>query len=66
MVAAGAAVAAFALPLRLYIVGAIAAAVCVGVLIDGGGDFRQRVLARRRRRGSPPLSGNARPEEVVG
>jgi len=37
VVAGGAAVAAFALPLRLHIVVAIAAAVCVGLLIDASG-----------------------------
>jgi predicted branched-subunit amino acid permease len=65
VVAAGAAVAAFALPFRLYIVVAIAAAVCVGLLIDGGGDTGQRVLARLRRRGSEPLKGNALREEAA-
>ena len=44
--AGAAAVAAFALPLKLYIVVAIAAAVCVGLLVDGGGD-----AGRRLRRG---------------
>ncbi len=44
-VAGAAAVAAFALPLKLYIVVAIAAAVCVGLLVDGGGDAG---LRRRR------------------
>jgi len=44
VVAGGAAVAAFALPLRLHIVVAIAAAVCVGLLIDAsGGNAPRRV-----------------------
>lgn len=43
VVAGAAAVAAFALPFKLYIVVAIAAAVCVGLLIDGGGDAGRRV-----------------------
>lgn len=42
VVAGAAAVAAFALPFKLYIVVAIAAAVCVGLLIDGGGDAGSR------------------------
>ncbi|MFL6661488.1 MAG: AzlC family ABC transporter permease [Rhizobacter sp.] len=42
-VAGAAAVAAFALPFRLHIVVAIAAAVCVGLMIDGGGDAGRRV-----------------------
>lgn len=43
VVAGAAAVAAFALPFRLHIVVAIAAAVCVGLMIDGGGDAGRRV-----------------------
>jgi predicted branched-subunit amino acid permease len=43
VVAGGAAVAAFALPFKLHIVVAIAAAVCVGLMIDGGGDAGRRV-----------------------
>ncbi len=43
LVAGAAAVAAFALPFRLHIVVAIAAAVCVGLMIDGGGDAGRRV-----------------------
>jgi predicted branched-subunit amino acid permease len=42
-VAGAAAVAAFALPFRLHIVVAIAAAVCVGLMIDGSGDAGRRV-----------------------
>ncbi len=38
LVAGGAAVAAFALPFHLYIVVAIAAAVCAGLLVGGSGD----------------------------
>ena len=55
LVAGAAAVAAFALPFRLHIVVAIAAAVCVGLMIDGGGDAGRRLrdallgeLSRRR------------------
>jgi predicted branched-subunit amino acid permease len=51
-VAGAAAVAAFALPFRLHIVVAIAAAVCVGLMIDGSGDAGRRVrnlLARSQR-----------------
>lgn len=45
VVAGGAAVAAFALPFKLNIVVAIAAAVCVGLMIDGGGDASRRLRA---------------------
>ena len=48
VVAACAAVAAFALPFRLYIVVAIAAAVCVGLMIDSGSSTGRRLLERRR------------------
>src|SRR5204862_8088988 len=57
LVAGAAAVAAFALPFRLHIVVAIAAAVCVGLMIDGGGDAGRRVrdlLAGTRRRSDAP------------
>ena len=60
VVAACAAVAAFALPFRLNIVVAIAAAVCVGLMIDGGGSAGRRLLERRR---SEPRARNA---ELVG
>jgi len=43
VIAGCAAVAAFALPFRLHIVVAIAAAVCVGLMIDGGGDAGRRI-----------------------
>ena len=46
VVAACAAVAAFALPFRLYVVVAIAAAVCVGLMIDGGSSAGRRQLAK--------------------
>ena len=58
-VAGAAAIAAFALPFRLHIVVAIAAAVCVGLLIDGGGDAMRRLrtalerAAPRRPRDTP-------------
>lgn len=52
VVAGGAAVAAFALPFKLHIVVAIAAAVCVGLMIDGGGDAGRRV--RHLLRGAVP------------
>lgn len=51
VVAGAAAVAAFALPFKLHIVVAIAAAVVIGLMIDGGGDAGRRVrdmLAGRR------------------
>ncbi len=47
LVAAGAAVAAFALPFRLHIVVAIAAAVCVGLMIDAA-EAHVRDVSRRR------------------
>jgi predicted branched-subunit amino acid permease len=50
LVAGTAAVAAFALPFKLNIVVAIAAAVCIGLLMDGGDDAGRRLrgwLARR-------------------
>ncbi len=43
VVAGAAAVAAFALPFHLHIVVAIAAAICVGLMIDSGGDAGRRV-----------------------
>ncbi len=43
VVAGCAAIAAFALPFKLHIVVAIAAAVCVGLMIDGGGDAGRRL-----------------------
>jgi len=43
VVAGAAAVAAFALPFRLHIVVAIAAAVCVGLMIDGSGDAGRKI-----------------------
>ncbi|HEV7912932.1 MAG TPA: AzlC family ABC transporter permease [Albitalea sp.] len=43
VVAGAAAVAAFALPFRLHIVVAIAAAVCIGLMIDGSGDAGRRL-----------------------
>lgn len=60
VVAGAAAVAAFALPFKLHIVVAIAAAVCVGLLIDGGGDAGRRVrvwLAGAARRPEADSSG---------
>jgi len=50
VVAGGAAVAAFALPFRLHIVVAIAAAVCLGLMIDSGGDAGRRWRAATTRR----------------
>ncbi len=44
-VAGAAAVAAFALPMRLHIVVAIAAAVCIGLMIDGSGSAGRRLRA---------------------
>lgn len=43
VVAGAAAVAAFSLPFKLNIVVAVAAAVCVGLLMDGGGDAGRRL-----------------------
>ena len=58
VVAGAAAVAAFSLPLRLHIVVAIAAAVCVGLMVDGSsGD------AGRRARGAAG-GGKASPRKV--
>ena len=51
LVAAGAAVAAFSMPFHLYVVVAIAAAVCVGLMIDGGSDAARRLSIRS---GRPP------------
>ncbi|MBA3597971.1 MAG: AzlC family ABC transporter permease [Methylibium sp.] len=45
VVAGAAAVAAFALPFKLNIVVAIAAAICLGLMLDGGGDAGRRVRA---------------------
>ena len=66
LVAGAAAVAAFALPFRLHIVVAIAAAVCVGLMIDGGGDAGRKVrdillggAARRRSGGVARAEGAA-------
>ncbi len=62
-VAGAAAVAAFALPFKLHIVVAIAAAVCVGLLIEGGGgDAGRRLrgwLARGRSRRNEALKRQA-------
>lgn len=49
VVAGAAAVAAFSLPFRLHIVVAIAAAICVGLMIDGGGDAGRRLRAALER-----------------
>jgi predicted branched-subunit amino acid permease len=58
LVAGGAAVAAFALPFKLHIVVAIAAAVCVGLMIDGGGDAGRRLRnALTRAVAAPPDAG---------
>lgn len=63
VVAGAAAVAAFALPFKLYIVVAIAAAVSIGLMIDGGGDARRRMreLLRgaARRDGAAPIEKKA-------
>ena len=59
LVAATAAVAAFALPFRLNIVVAIAAAVCVGLMIDGGGDAGRRMVKRLLARGVGGPTGDA-------
>lgn len=57
VVAGTAAVAAFALPFKLHLVVAIAAAVCVGLMIDGGGDAGRRLrqaMSRPRPKGDGP------------
>lgn len=56
LVAGAAAVAAFALPFKLNILVAIAAAVCVGLLIDGGGGGAGR-RARAALMGEPRRQG---------
>ncbi|WP_418318371.1 AzlC family ABC transporter permease [Piscinibacter sakaiensis] len=53
-VAGAAAVAAFAMPFKLNIVVAIAAAVCLGLLIDGGGDAGRRFRDLLSRAGGRP------------
>ncbi len=60
VVAGAAAVAAFALPFKLHIVVAIAAAVCVGLMIDGGGDAGRRVRAWLAGTLPPPPRGPTR------
>ena len=55
-VAVGAALAAFSLPFKLHIVVAIAAAVCAGLIAEGGDDAGKRLraaFARRPRRAAP-------------
>jgi predicted branched-subunit amino acid permease len=63
VVAGAAAVAAFALPFKLYIVVAIAAAVAIGLMIDGGGDAGRRVRDLLRgtasRDGAAPIEKKA-------
>ena len=66
IVAAAAAVAAFALPFRLNIVVAIAAAVCVGLMIDGGGDAGRRVLGRLLTRGGSGRAGGPAQRKEAG
>lgn len=65
LVAGAAAVAAFALPLKLNIVVAIAAAVCLGLMMDGtgGGALRRLPRALRGREGG---DGGARREAAAG
>lgn len=53
VVAGAAAVAAFSLPFRLHIVVAIAAAVCIGLMMDGGGDAGRRLRAALERARPP-------------
>ncbi len=61
VVAGGAAVAAFALPFKLNIVVAIAAAVCVGLFIDGSGGAgrRIRLMFVRNRGAARPMERTA-------
>ncbi len=65
VVAGAAAVAAFALPLKLYIVVAIAAAVCIGLMIDGGDDAGRRLRAWLERTGTRRLDAHARDKECA-
>jgi predicted branched-subunit amino acid permease len=61
-VAGAAAIAAFALPFKLNIVVAIAAAVCVGLMIEGGGDAGRRArepLLRALRQREDPATRHA-------
>jgi predicted branched-subunit amino acid permease len=64
VVAAAAAVAAFSLPFRLHIVVAIAAAVCIGLMIDGGGDAGRRLRAALER-GRPAAPREAPAESAA-
>ncbi len=64
VVAGAAAVAAFALPFRLHIVVAIAAAVCVGLMIDGSGGAGRRVRDALARAGDP-AAGNKTSKEAL-
>jgi predicted branched-subunit amino acid permease len=57
VVAGAAAVAAFALPFKLNIVVAIAAAVCMGLMMDGGGDAGRRARAWLERAARPRSGG---------
>ena len=60
VVAGAAAVAAFSLPFRLHIVVAIAAAVCIGLMIEGGGDAGRRLrVALERARPAAPRESTA-------
>ncbi|GAP37767.1 AzlC family ABC transporter permease [Piscinibacter sakaiensis] len=65
VVAAGAAVAAFALPFKLNILVAIAAAVCVGLIVEGGGGdtgrrIRERLLRAAQRLGPAGVTSRDR------
>jgi predicted branched-subunit amino acid permease len=65
VVAGAAAVAAFALPFRLHIVVAIAAAVCVGLMIDGSGDAGRKIRNLLLGQGPQALGDGARREAVA-
>lgn len=65
VVAGAAAVAAFALPFRLHIVVAIAAAVCVGLMIDGSGDAGRKLRDLLPGRGPQPQGDGARREAAA-
>lgn len=60
VVAGAAAVAAFALPFRLHVVVAIAAAVCVGLMIDGSGDAGHKIRDLLLGSGPQPRGNGAR------
>lgn len=65
VVAGAAAVAAFSMPFRLHIVVAIAAAVCVGLMIDGSGDAGRKIRNLREGAGARPKGDRAKREAAA-